>query len=116
MAGNNAGADQLEHSYRLLSQEGQNHVQPLPAMPLADQPLEFAPRFNRDDPHIQSGYPFDSVGPVRGMDTVSTMPPMNSWTSPVAPGVSYPPIPPVMPSGPQVLILFVLRFTLVLRP
>ncbi|EXB82534.1 UDP-galactose:fucoside alpha-3-galactosyltransferase [Morus notabilis] len=101
VTGNNAGADQLEHSYRLLSQEGQNHVQPLPAMPLADQPLEFAPRFNRDDPHIQSGYPFDSVGPVRGMDTVATMPPMNSWTSPVAPGVSYPPIPLVMPSGPQ---------------
>ncbi|XP_060969176.1 uncharacterized protein LOC115714936 isoform X1 [Cannabis sativa] len=84
------------------SQQGQQHMQPPQAMPLADQPLEFMPRFNRDDPHMQSNYAYhDSVGPVRGMDTVTTVHSMNSWTAPVAPGVGYPPIAPVLPSGPQ---------------
>lgn len=81
-------------------------------MPLADQPLEFTPRFNPSDLHMQSSYAYlESVGPVRGMDTVTTIPSMNSWTAPVAPGVGYPPIAPVLPSGPQVLIWGILSIT-----
>lgn len=59
-----------------------------PAISLADQPLDFAPRFNG---HHDSA-------------TVSVVPPMNSWTPSVAPGVGYPPISPVLASGTQVLI------------
>ncbi|XP_062110406.1 uncharacterized protein LOC133822177 isoform X2 [Humulus lupulus] len=84
------------------SQQGQHHMQPPQAVPLADQPLEFMPKFNRDDPLMQSSYAYhDSVGPARGMDTVTAMPSMNSWSAPVAPGVGYPPIAPILPSGPQ---------------
>lgn len=101
LAGNNLGVPFLNSS----TLEGQHHMQPPQAMPLADQPLEFTPRFNRDDPHMQSSYAYhDSMGPIRGMDTVAAMPSMNSWTAPVAPGVGYPPIAPVLQSGPQVLI------------
>ncbi|PON99043.1 PNN-interacting serine/arginine-rich protein [Trema orientale] len=97
VTGNNGSMPFSNTSY-----EGQHHMQPPQAMPLADQPLEFTPRFNRDDPHMQPSYAYlDSVGPVRGMDTVTTMPSMNSWTAPVAHGVGYPPIAPVLPSGPQ---------------
>lgn len=69
---------------------------------LSDQPLDFAPRFNREhDPNIQPSYALsDSVGPGRGMDPITTVPPMHSWTPPVGSGVVYP---PVLPTGPQVL-------------
>lgn len=65
------------------------------AISLADQPLDFAPRFNRDsDLQMQSTYSHH--------DSSSSM---NNWVSPVAPGVGYPPIPPILSSGQQVLIL-----------
>ncbi|KAA8533206.1 hypothetical protein F0562_033261 [Nyssa sinensis] len=74
-----------------------------PTTGLSDQPLDFAPRFSRDhDPHMQSNYTHnDSGGPVRGVDPVAAVPSIHTWASPVAPGVVYPPIPPVLPSGPQ---------------
>lgn len=76
----------------------------MPTTNIADQPLEFAPSYNRDhDPHMQSIYGYhDSVGPIRGVDPATVVPSMNSWTASVAPGAAYPPMPPVMPSGPQV--------------
>ena len=62
---------------------------------LADQPLDFAPRFNRDsDLQMQSTY--------NHHDSSSSM---NNWASPVTPGVSYPSVPPNLSSGQQVLIL-----------
>lgn len=65
---------------------------------LSNQPLNFAPHFNRDpEVHAQPNYTHASGGPVRGGD-----PPSNySWT----PSSAYPPVPPTMPSGPQVLNL-----------
>lgn len=79
-----------------------------PTTDLSDQPLEFAPRFNHEqDLHIQSTYTthHDSAGAVRNIDPASVIPSVNSWTSPVVPGVVYPPMPPGHPSGPQVLNL-----------
>ncbi|KAL5552813.1 hypothetical protein UlMin_040214 [Ulmus minor] len=123
VTGNDGPANQTEHSYKLLplsnssSQQGQHNMQLFQSLPhsypnqsadsttnLADQPLEFAPKFNHDhNPHMQSSYVYhDSAGPIRGMDPVSPVPSMNSWTAPVAPGMAYPPpIPPVLTSGPQ---------------
>eukprot|EP00256_Glycine_max_P048312 XP_006602405.1 uncharacterized protein LOC100785762 isoform X2 [Glycine max] len=58
---------------------------------LADQPLDFAPRFNRDsDLQMQSTY--------NHHDSSSSM---NNWASPVTPGVSYPSVPPNLSSGQQ---------------
>ncbi|KAG2708162.1 hypothetical protein I3760_05G179200 [Carya illinoinensis] len=108
--------DQNEQSYKLLSlpnssaQEGQHHL-PMPVpftygnqsadatTNLADQPLDFAPRFNRDrDQHMQSTYSHhDSVGPVRSIDPHS----INSWTPPITPGLVYPSISPDITSGAQ---------------
>lgn len=112
------------------AQEGQHHLQPsLPAIgravlteqpfaygnqavdptaDLSDQPLDFAPSFIRDhDPHMQSSYAahHDSPGTVRGIGSVTPVPSINSWTPAVTTGAVYPPIPPVLPSGPQVLVL-----------
>lgn len=120
MAGKEDKTDQNEQSYKLLSlpnssaQEGQHHL-PMPVpftygnqsadatTNLADQPLDFAPRFNRDrDQHMQSTYSHhDSVGPVRSIDPHS----INSWTPPITPGLVYPSISPDITSGAQVLIL-----------
>lgn len=110
LVGNEGTLEQSEQLHKLLplpnssSQEAHAHLQGLQHMPLADQPLDFAPRYNHDhDPHMQSSYGYhDSVAPIRGMDPGAIAPSMNSWTAPVAPGVAYPPMPPVMPSGPQV--------------
>ncbi|XP_054808750.1 uncharacterized protein LOC129310871 [Prosopis cineraria] len=105
----------LMHLSSSLSQE-QHRVQPSvqapfasgshsvdPAISLADQPLDFAPRFNRDgDLQMQSTYGHhDSATSIRGIDPVSGVPSVNNWAPPVAPGVVYPPISPVLASGPQ---------------
>ena len=82
-------------------------MQPPPVMPLADQPLEFATRYNHDDPNMKSSYPYvDPVGPIRGMDTAAAAPSMNNWTA-----MPYAPIPPVPPPGSQVLIQHVMVLT-----
>ncbi|KAI4328168.1 hypothetical protein L6164_020546 [Bauhinia variegata] len=115
-------ADQNHQSYALMplpsssSQEQQQHVQPSiqasfaldshsadPAISLADQPSNFAPRFDRDsDLQMQSTYVHrDSATSVRGIDSVTGVPSMPDWAPPVAHGVAYPPIPPVLASGPQ---------------
>ena len=66
-----------------------------PAINLADQPLDFAPRFSHDsDLQMQSTYSHHDSGAS-----------MNNWAAPVAPAAGYPPIPPILASGPQVLIL-----------
>ncbi|GAV91929.1 hypothetical protein CFOL_v3_35314 [Cephalotus follicularis] len=75
-----------------------------PMTNLSDQPLDFAPRFNFDhDPYTQSSYAshHDPAGTIRGIDPAATLPSINSWTPPVAPGVTYPPIPSLPSSGPQ---------------
>ncbi|KAL8519171.1 hypothetical protein ACS0TY_010199 [Phlomoides rotata] len=66
---------------------------------LSNQPLNFAPHFNRDpEVHVQPKYTHASGGPVRGGD-----PPSNyAWAPSSAPGAAYPSVPPTMPSGPQV--------------
>ncbi|XP_038693858.1 stress response protein NST1-like isoform X2 [Tripterygium wilfordii] len=122
--------DQLYTSLASLpnssAQEGQHLVQPsLPAIyrsvmteqpfaydnhtanlstDLSDQPLDFAPGFNRDrDALMQPGYAthYDSAVILRGMDPVAVVPPINSWAPSVVSGAVYPSIPPVIPSGPQ---------------
>ncbi|KAK9277158.1 hypothetical protein L1049_006697 [Liquidambar formosana] len=131
VTGKEDASDQTEQLYKSLplpimsAQEGQHHVHSsVPAVgrsvlmeqpfaygnqsadfstDLADQPLDFAPRFNRDhDPHMQSSYDHsDSAGRIRGMDPVAAVTSIHTWTPPVAPGVIYPPIHPGLPSGPQ---------------
>ncbi|CAI8608757.1 unnamed protein product [Vicia faba] len=103
-------ADQVQQSYAMFplpssSSQEQYHAQPSMHAPsfashshsvdsstnLADQPLDFAPRFSRDgDPQMQSTYNHHDSGSS-----------MNNWGAPVAPGVGYPPIPPSLSSGPQ---------------
>ncbi|KAK7361566.1 hypothetical protein VNO77_03636 [Canavalia gladiata] len=103
-------ADQIQQSYAVFplsssSSQEQRHLQPSIHAPpfasgshsvdstvnLADQPLDFAPRFSRDgDLQMQSTY--------NHHDSSTSM---NSWAAPVAPGVGYPPIPPILASGPQ---------------
>ncbi|XP_059657846.1 nucleolar protein NET1 isoform X2 [Cornus florida] len=131
VTGKEESGDQNEKFYKSLpssiaSTQGQHHLQPPfppigrsvsmeqtryafgsmsaePITDLSDQPLDFAPRFNRDnDPHLQPSYPHtDSVGPLRGVDPVASVPSVHSWTSPVAAGAVYPPVPPVHLSGQQ---------------
>lgn len=73
---------------------------------LSDQPLTFAPHFNRDpDPHVQPNYTHSSGGPVRGGDPAVAMSSNYAWAPSSAPGAAYPPVPPTIPSGPQVLNL-----------
>lgn len=73
-----------------------------PKADLSDQPLDFAPRFNRDhDPNMQSSNAHsDSAGAGKGMDPVAAVPSMHTWTPPVGSGLVYP---PAVPPGPQVL-------------
>ncbi|KAF8390494.1 hypothetical protein HHK36_025020 [Tetracentron sinense] len=67
----------------------------------SDRPLEFASRFTHGhDPHPESSYSHPNlVGPVGSVDPIAG-PSIHAWTSSVAPGVVYPPIPPI-PSGQQ---------------
>ncbi|KAI9111642.1 hypothetical protein K1719_017332 [Acacia pycnantha] len=116
----NGTTDLSQQPYTLThlcsSSQEQHHVQPSvqapfasgshsadPAISLADQPLDFAPRFNHDgELPVQSTYGHhDSAASIRGIDPVNGVPLMNNWAPPVAPGVVYPPISPVLASGPQ---------------
>lgn len=128
MAGKEDTVDQNVQSFKSLPlqnssvHDGQQHFQPPnpppyaygnepgpvgPVTNLADQPLDFAPRFSHDHglrPH--GGFARnDSGGSTRGIDSGVPMPSLNSWSS-IAPGMVYPPIPPTMASGAQVLDLF----------
>ncbi|XP_039054827.1 uncharacterized protein LOC120197325 [Hibiscus syriacus] len=70
-----------------------------PAADLSDRPLNFAPRFNNDhDRQMQSNYAVHHESLGRGIDPIALSSSINSWTSPVAPDVVYP---PVLPPGAQ---------------
>ncbi|KAL0357881.1 UNVERIFIED_CONTAM: hypothetical protein Scaly_1473800 [Sesamum calycinum] len=70
---------------------------------LSDQPLKFAPHFNRDlDPHAPSNYTHSSGGPIRGTDPTVAMSSNYAWAPTSMPGAVYPPVPPTVQSGPQV--------------
>ncbi|KAK6930962.1 PNN-interacting serine/arginine-rich protein [Dillenia turbinata] len=119
-------ADQNEQLYKSLAQEGHHYIQPTlstvgrsapmekshyaygshsagPINDPADQPLEFASSYNHDQgPNVHSNYMHpDPAGPVRSIDPVTTLPSVHGWAPPVATGVAYPPVPPVVPPGPQ---------------
>lgn len=123
VAGKEDTVDQNVQSFKSLPlqnssvHDGQQHFQPPnpppyaygnepgpvgPVTNLADQPLDFAPRFSHDHglrPH--GGFARnDSGGSTRGIDSGVPMPSLNSWSS-IAPGMVYPPIPPTMASGAQ---------------
>nr|AMP82927.1 formin-like protein 3 [Catalpa bungei] len=73
------------------------------ATDLSDQPLNFAPHFSRDvDPHMQPNYTHSSGGPARGVDPNVAISSNYAWAPSSAPGTVYPPVPPTIPSGPQV--------------
>nr|KYP49368.1 hypothetical protein KK1_028911 [Cajanus cajan] len=102
-------ADHIQQSYSVFplssSTSQERHVQPSmhtppfasgshsvdSAISLADQPLDFAPRFNRD-----SDLPMPSTYNHHDSSTS-----MNNWAAPVTHGVGYPPIPPILASGQQ---------------
>lgn len=75
-----------------------------PVTNLADQPLDFAPRFGHDHGlRAHAGFARnDSGGSTRGIDSDVPMPSLNSWSS-ISPGMVYPPIPPPLASATQVL-------------
>lgn len=104
------------------AQEGMGHLQaPIPAAdgsvfsygkqysdPVinpADQPLEFASRFNDyQDLRTQSLYAHhETTGPLRGIDASVPMTSGSMWTPSMTPDVAYPSIPAVLPSGSQVV-------------
>ncbi|KAG8366045.1 hypothetical protein BUALT_Bualt17G0035200 [Buddleja alternifolia] len=69
----------------------------------SDQPLSFAPHFNRGlDQHTQPSYAHSSGGPIRSLDPTVPISSNYAWAPSSAPGAVYPPVPPTMPSGPQV--------------
>ncbi|KAK6160264.1 hypothetical protein DH2020_003645 [Rehmannia glutinosa] len=129
VAGNEEAGDRYENfnssSSLPVAPLSQHHVQPLPsaggrsgwmeephnfgslpaesATDPSDQPLNFAPHFNRNlDPHVQPNYSHSSGGPVRGGEPVVAISSNYAWTQSSAPGVIYPPVPPTIPSGSQV--------------
>ncbi|KAK1403265.1 putative PNN-interacting serine/arginine-rich protein [Heracleum sosnowskyi] len=67
---------------------------------LSDQPLDFAPGYNRDHAqHVQSNYSLNSGAPLRGIESPSDIASIHAWSASAAPGVVYP---PVHLTGPQV--------------
>ncbi|XP_057774493.1 uncharacterized protein LOC130993580 isoform X2 [Salvia miltiorrhiza] len=73
------------------------------ATDMSDQPLNFAPHFNRDpETHAQPNYAHSSSISVRGGDPTVAMSSNYAWPPPTAPGAAYPPPPPTMPLGSQV--------------
>ncbi|CAA3020303.1 transcription elongation regulator 1 isoform X2 [Olea europaea var. sylvestris] len=73
------------------------------ATDLSNQPLNFAPHFNRNqDPHMQS-HTHSSGGPARAVDPVASIPTNYAWAPAAASSEGvYPSVPPTIPSGPQV--------------
>lgn len=71
---------------------------------MSDQPLNFAPHFNRDpDSHVQPNYAHSSGSSVRGGDPTVAMSSNYAWPPSTAAGGAYAPAPSTMPLGPQVL-------------
>ncbi|CAA2973832.1 Hypothetical predicted protein [Olea europaea subsp. europaea] len=71
------------------------------ATDLSDQPLNFAPHFNRNqDPHLQPHAHF-SGGPARAVDPVAAIPSNYAWAPAASEGV-YTSQPSTIPSGSQV--------------
>ncbi|KAL6547392.1 hypothetical protein OROMI_023113 [Orobanche minor] len=67
----------------------------------SDQPLNFAPHYNRNmDQHAQPNYTHKP--PVRGGDPTVALSSNYAWTPSMAQGAVYPPVPQSIPSGPQV--------------
>ncbi|KAI3467582.1 hypothetical protein Pfo_024245 [Paulownia fortunei] len=88
----------MEEPHHLLGSQSAESV-----TDLSDQPLNFAPHFNRDlDPHAHPNYTLSSGGPVRGGDPNVAISSNYAWAPSSAPGAVYPPVPPTIPSGPQV--------------
>lgn len=83
------------------------HNQPAePVTDLSDQPLNFAPHFNRDmEPHAHPIYTHSAGGAGRGGDPPVPISSNYTWTSSSVPGAVYPPLPPPIPTGQQVFIL-----------
>ncbi|XP_042044788.1 C-type lectin domain-containing protein 180-like isoform X1 [Salvia splendens] len=70
---------------------------------MSDQPLNFAPHYNRDpETHVQPNYAHSSSVSVRGGDPTVAMSSNYAWPPHTAPGAAYPPPPPAMPLGSQV--------------
>ncbi|KAL8157035.1 uncharacterized protein LOC141671984 isoform X2 [Apium graveolens] len=77
-----------------------SHQSAGPPSDLSDQPLDFAPRYNRDhDQHVQSKYSFNSGVPVHGIESPSEIASIHAWSASAGPGAVYP---PVHPPGPKV--------------
>lgn len=72
----------------------------------SNQPLDFGPRYGHDhDPYGQSMYGHESGGSTGGLSTATAIPSINAWNSSATPGMPYSSMPPVHPTGQQVLIL-----------
>ncbi|GFP82663.1 hypothetical protein PHJA_000409400 [Phtheirospermum japonicum] len=127
VAGNGEAGDRYEKfnssSSLPAAPLSQHHVQPLPpaggrpgwmeephnfgsqpaesASDLSNQPLNFAPHFNRNlEPHAQPNYTYSSGGHVRGGDPISSN---YAWPpSSTAQGATYSPLPPPIPPVAQV--------------
>lgn len=85
-----------------------SHQSAGPPSDLSDQPLDFAPGYNRDhDQHGQPNYSLSSGVPLRGIESPSDIASIHAWSSSAAPGLVYP---PVHPPGPQVLVLLLISF------
>ncbi|XP_048138689.1 stress response protein NST1 isoform X2 [Rhodamnia argentea] len=119
VSGQEDRADQREkslHWHVSASQENMHHLQPPrpaiagsvpsgqpfpygnqlaePVTDLADQPLQFTPRFTRDQESLQQPGYAHHLNPAASAS-------MNAWTSSVVPEAVYPPVPSVNPPGPQ---------------
>lgn len=88
----------MEESHNILHNQSAE-----PVTDLSDQPLNFAPHFNRDvDPHAHPIYAHPSSGAGRAGDPPVPLPANYTWASSSVPGAIYPPLPPTIPTGPQV--------------
>lgn len=76
-----------------------------PVTDLADQPLQFTPRFTRDQDSLQQPGYAHHLNPAASAS-------VNTWTSSVVPDAVYPSVPSVNPPGPQVWISLSLLFCL----
>ncbi|XP_051122149.1 uncharacterized protein LOC127245359 [Andrographis paniculata] len=88
------------------TEETQNSLGSQPAQPmtdLSDQPLNFAPHFNREaHAHTQPIYTHSSAGTGRGGDPAVPISSNYAWNPPSVSGVVYPPGIPPIPTTPQI--------------